>query len=270
MNSLKTLLLVLASLIVGPAGAADTVRVGGVGSLTPLMRLLIADYKKKNPAVDIQLLHPPLGSSGGARALVAGKLDLVLMGRERKPEEAGVTTPWLKTPLILASSGGKTRGLTRSEVADIYAGRRTSWDDTQPIRLVLRGLHESETALLRTLSPGVDVAVGEALTRNAGPIAENDIEALAMLTSIAGSLGSTTLGLIQSSGIDARKPEIVAIDGIKPDLRKLDKQSYPWFRTYLLMTTVQPVATVQAFVAYLQSPAAMALARENAYLPAKQ
>ena len=264
----KVMLFLLASLMIGPASAAETLRVGGVGSMTPLMRLLIADYSKRNPTADVQLINPPLGSSGGMRALSAGKLDLVLLGREKKPEEIGIAQPWLKTPLVLATGGGKTSGLSRNDLADIYAGRRTTWDDKRPIRLVLRGLHESETTVLRSISPAVDTAMADAIKRNAGPVAENDLEALGMLASIPGSFGSTTLGLIKSSGTEARMLECVAIDGMKPDAAKLEKQSYPWYRSYSLVTAVQPSITAQAFVTYLQSPAALAIAREHAFLPA--
>ena len=268
MNTLRVWFFLLINLMVASASAAEALRVGGVGSLTPLMQRLIADYAKRNPAIDIQLIHPPLGSSGAVRAIAAGKLDLALMGRELKPEESGIPQPWLKTPLVLATAGGKTRGLSRSDLADIYAGRRTTWDDGRPIRLVLRSLHESETTVLRTLSPGVDAAVTDALKRNTGTVAENDLEALAMLVSIPGSFGSTTLGLISSSGSAAQLLDYVALDGIKPDPRKLEKQSYPWYRIYTLVTPVQPSLAAQAFTTYLQSPAALAIAREHAFLPA--
>lgn len=264
MKFLKTLLFLLAGLIAGVAGATEVVRVGGVGSLTPLMRLLIADYVRNNPAVEVQLIHPPVGSSGGMRALAAGKLDVALLGREAKPEEKGVGQTWLKTPLLLATSGGKARRLSRNDLADIFSGKRTTWDDGKPIRLVLRGQHESETTMLRKLSPAVDTAVTAAIARNAGPIAENDLEAMQMISSIAGSLGSTTLGLMLT---ESRAIDILAIDGIRPDSKKLENQDYPWYRDYYLFLNDQPSATVRSFVSYLNSPAALSIARKYAYLP---
>lgn len=245
---------------------AETVTVGGVGSLSPLFNILGKEYARKNPGVEIVVVHPPLGSSGGLRALAAGKVDIALVGRTLKPEEAGQAKPWLQTPLVLATSGGKTKGLSRAQLADIYAGRRTAWDDGKPIRLVLRGAHESETQSLRAMAPEIDVAVGEALKRPGLPVAENDIEAIEMLDRIYGALGTTTLGLIKAEGA---RLDLVPIDGVKPSVTALSNGSYPWRRLYYLVSRPTPPPTAAAFLAYLNSPAAWAIARKLDYVMAQ-
>ncbi len=245
--------------------ARETLTIGGVGSLAPLVKLLIADYVSKHPDADVRLLHPPLGSTGGLRALAVGHLDVVLLGRELRAGESGELHPWVKTPLVLVSAGGKTQGLSRKELAEIFAGSRSVWDDGKPIRLVLRGAHESETRMLRSMSPDISVAVEEALRRNAGPVAENDLEAVSMMASIPGSLGSTSLGLITLEGLEGKKLQCVAIDGQTPEGGKL--ANYPWFREYYLVTMTKPTQATRAFLDYLQSPVALAMARKYAYLP---
>ena len=51
---------------------AETITLGGVGSMTPLLKKLGEDYKKRNPAIDVVVMHPPIGTAGGIRALAAG------------------------------------------------------------------------------------------------------------------------------------------------------------------------------------------------------
>lgn len=257
----------LLMLSLAPAGAvAETITLGGVGSLTPVVKLLGIEYAKKNAGIEINVIHPPMGSSGGIRALAAGKVDVALSGRNTKPDEAGKSKPWLQTPMVLATMGGKSNGLSRSQVADIYGGRKTAWDDNKPIRLVLRGEQETETAVLRSMSPEVNAAVADALKRPGLPIAENDIDAVELLAKISGSLGSTTLGLVTASGT---KLTALAIDGVMPSVKTAEDGSYTLVRQFYVVTSPTPSPATAAFVAWLGSPAALALARKHNYLPLK-
>lgn len=256
----------LLSLLISGAALAETITVGGVGSLSPLLGILGEAFSRQTPGVRVVVIHPPLGSSGGMRALAAGKVDIALTGRVLKPEEAGIAKPWLQTPLVVATSGGKTKGLSRAQLADIYAGRKTAWDDGRPVRLVLRGAHESETQSLRSMTPEIDAAVGEALKRPDLPVAENDIEAIKMIAQIYGSFGTTTLGLINTESI---RLDVVPIDGIKPSTKALIDGSYPWRRIYHLVSRPTQTPATTAFLSYLNSPAALALARKFEYVAAK-
>lgn len=245
------------------AALADTVTVGGVGSMTPLLKKLGEDYKKRNPSIEVVVLHPPIGTAGGLRALVAGKLDIALSGRSLKPGEVGQAHAWLHTPLVLATNGGKSKGLTSKDIADIYAGRKTTWDGGTQVRVVMRGVAETETAALRSISPEVDVAVSEALKRTDLPIAENDLDAMEVLTRISGSVGTATLGLVKA---DQSRLTVLSIDGKVPSAKALESGAYPWKRDYFLVTTpaIKPAAV--SFLNYLRSPPALKLAREFEYL----
>jgi phosphate transport system substrate-binding protein len=245
---------------------AETVTVGGVGSLTPLVQKLVDDYSKKTPGVEIVVMNPPIGTKGGIRALAAGKVDILLSGRELKPEEAAQSVPWVKTALVLATNGGKQKGFTRTQLANVYAGRQKNWDNSQPIRLVLRGEQETETRDLRLMSPELDAVVATALKRSDLPIAENDLDALEALTKIPGSFGTTSQGLLTASG---SKLTVVPIDGLKPTLKAVDEGSYPWHRHYVLGTTKTPSPAAAAFFAWLNSAPALAAARKLDYVPAK-
>lgn len=257
--------LLLAAVLPAP-GFAEPVRIGGVGSLTPVIKLLGAEYAKKHKGFEFDLVEPPMGSKAGLRALAAGKLDIALSGRAANPDETGVSKAWLHTPLVLATNGGRSKGLTRDQIAEIYAGRKTQWDDGKPIRLILRGDQETETKVLRSMSPAVDAAVSVALKTPGLPVAENDLDAIDNLARIPGSLGTTNLGLLMASG---SKLTVLPVDGVMPDARTADEGKYPYRRDFFLITGTAPRPDVAAFVAWLGSPAALAAARKLDYLPSK-
>ena len=246
---------------------AETIAVGGVGSLTGLAKLLGAEYAKKNPVFAISVIEPPIGTKGAIRALAAGKIDLALSARPLTADEAGLAQPWLQTPLVMATLGGKSQGLSRRQIADIYAGRQGQWDDNKPIRLVLRGDQESETKVLRAISPEVDAAVTEALKRPGLPIAENDLDALEILGRIPGSLGTTNLGIIK---VSASRLTALPIDGVVPTTQAMTEGRYPWRRQFYLITSTTTRPSVAAFVAWLNSAPAQALAARLDYMPIVQ
>jgi len=246
--------------------ATQTITVGGVGSLTPLVKALSLQYTKTHAGIQIVVMNPPMGSAGAARALVANKVDVALLGRPLKSDEGGQTTAWVRTPLVIATAGGLSKGLSRLQIAEMYSGRKVTWDNGQPVRLVMRGASESETTSLRTISSEIDSAVGEALKRNDLAVAENDLEALDTLARIPGSLGTTTLGLITAQGV---RIDTLNIDGKIPTVKNMESGSYPWFRSYYLGHRANPTPAVAAFVAYLQSPPAMAAARKLDYVTVK-
>lgn len=268
------------------AAEAQTITVGGVGSITALMRILGAQFCLQNPGVQVVIVRPPMGANGSMRALKAGMLDLALLGR--KPSAADMEqitiwtqTPqlplshapspaqivsWLKTPLVLATSVLSTVGVSRSQVADLYAGRKITWDNGAPVRLVLRGAGVAETLSLRSMSADIASAVEASLKRLDLAFPEDDITALEVLGNIRGSFGATSLGMITSNGAPIGA---LAIDGKYPSIKALESGDYPWAIEYYLVNKANPSPGIVAFIAYLQSPAALALARKLDYLAAE-
>lgn len=244
--------------------AAETLTVGGVGSLTPLVRQMADDFAKAHPRIEVSVIDPPIGSTGGLRALAAGKVDVALSGRPLKADETGVTVPWVRTPLVLASSDGRLDGLDTGTLVAIYEGRRKTWDDGRPIRLVLRGLFESETLMLRSLSPELDAAVQGAVQRREAPLADNDLTALDMLLKVKGSLGTTSYALALSAGPKLR---MLPLNGQQPSLENLAAGRYRWQRPYYLVHRSDASDATRRFLTYLRSDKGLQTARKLGYLP---
>jgi phosphate transport system substrate-binding protein len=244
---------------------AETITLAGVGSLSPLVSKLGEAFEKANPGHSVVVLQPPLGSAGGIRALNDRRIDVALAGRPLKTGEAGRAIPWLMTPLVVATQGGQLKtGLDTKTLADIFAGRRTAWDNGKPIRFVMRGLQDTESQLLRGLSREVADSLETLFKRSDFPVAENDLEAVETLERISGSFGTTTLGLLK---VQNSRLQTLALNGEQPSLLAVQKGKYSLTRKYFLVTGAEPQPVVAAFLAYVQSPAAMKLAARYEYAP---
>lgn len=262
---------VLALALAGAAcrSPAETIRVGGTGSATPLIQQLSELYRRSHPDIQITLIRPPLGSRGGMHAVAAGRLDLAISATPPDSDDApklAPPLPWLTTPLVLAGRDVPPGfNLSRQQLADIYAGRMTQWPDGQPIRLVLRPGRDADSLLLRRLSPLLDAAVAQALRRNVLPIAQEDLDNLQLLERTPGSLGTVALGhlLVSASPLTP-----IAIDGIWPSSQSVRDGSYPLSRTLLLLTARNPGHATRAFVDFLRAAATARFVQRWEFRPA--
>ena len=134
---------------------AETVRISGTGGAIGGMRLLAEAFRKAEPGVDVIILQS-LGSSGGIRAVLAGKLDIGLSARPLSPEEMAQgprQTAYARTAFVFAVNPDVKRSdATLAEIIDIYAGRKTTWEDGTTLRLILRPAAEKFVRFVR--SPG--------------------------------------------------------------------------------------------------------------------
>jgi phosphate transport system substrate-binding protein len=161
---------ILAALLAaGPRSAvADTIRISGIGGAAETIRLLGEAFRKVRPDVRFVLL-PSIGSEGAVKAVVAGDLDIGLCARPLTGEErarGAVETRYARTPLVFGVNRSiKTSGLTLASVVEIYAGKRNHWEDGSRVRLILRPPTDSDTPVLKRMSPEMDVAVESASRR---------------------------------------------------------------------------------------------------------
>lgn len=250
-----------------PAGA-ETLKVGGTGSSAPLVALLFEAFRQQAPDAILDQVSPPLGSGGAVKALAGGHLDLAVTGRPLNPDEqarVGRDFELATTPFVFASAGGrKAKGFTLDEIADLYAGRFTHWNDGTPVRLVLRADFESDTQMLKAMSPAMARAVATAAQRPGMALGQNDLDTLDLLARTPGSFGPTTLGLL--SGSDTRLATF-PIDGVAPSVAALKNGTYPWKKVLYVVLPRQPGQLAEKFAAFLRSAPAHAVLLRHGYLP---
>jgi phosphate transport system substrate-binding protein len=258
----------LAAALIGAALAAEPVVVGGTGSSGPLMQLLIDRFRSSHPQAEFRIVTPPMGSGGALRALAAGKIDIAVTARRPDEDGAGirVAVELARTPFVMATRDGvRPRGFGLAELAEVYAGRLTAWDDGRPIRLILRAPEESDTLALRAMSPEMDAAVRAAAQRTGMVTAENDLDTLEVLEKVPAALAPTTLGLLHTLGKDHR---VLPLAGVAPTLVALESGRYPWSKRLFAVHDARPTPATRAFLDFLRTAAAQETMRRADYLPA--
>lgn len=279
MNSLLSiaysacLALALLAAFPGSVPAADraVLRIGGTGSGTVLLDRLTKAFLKKNRDVDVEIVYPVLGSSGGMRALADGRIDVAVIGRKAKPDEHPgqlEIMPYAKTPLVLATSRKKGQaGFSKAQFQTILENGGGTWNDGKRINLVLRQPSESDMRTLESLSPEIQAALGKLIKLPSTVTADTDLDALDLLTRTPDSLGPTTLGLLMLHD-SALVP--LTLDGVVPNLSTMDSGAYPLAKIlYVAFKSGVPSAPVERFIKWLHSAEAVSLLQSagHRYLP---
>jgi len=247
----------------------DTVRISGTGGAMETMRMLGEAYMKEHPGTRI-VLFPGMGSSGGIRAVVAGRLDIGLSGRalsEKERAQGIQATKYAMTPFVFgANRTVGISGLTMDGVAGIYAGKR-DWENGRRIRLVLRPREDSDIPTLKRISPKMSAAVDIALRRKGMIVATTDHDAADAIENVPGAFGGTTLSLVLS---EKRAIRVLALDGVVPSVRTLADRSYPYHKGFYMVTRNDSTAAVRRFMEFVRSPAGAAILSKNGQVPVRQ
>ena len=252
-RTLLTVVIVILILCPGIPLQAEEIRIGGTGGALGIMAKLAAEYKRSHPAV-VFTIQPSLGSSGGIKAVKAGALDLAVSARQPGVNEPDLDSRELgRTPFVFATAKKTPLSeITLHEVEDIYAGRISKWPDGRYCRVVLRPVTEHDTGLLKGLSPEMERAVSAAVVREGMIIGVTDQENAVAIQTVPGAIGTITLGQLVT---EDRKLKALALNGMRPGLDTLANGSYPYSKSYYLISRPQPGAAVSSFLAFIRSSA---------------
>ncbi len=233
---------------------AERVLIGGAGSAMGSMRALADAFKKTHPDFQYEVL-PNAGTSGGIKGVANGVLHIGLATRlpfENENASGIEVAEYARTPLLFVANKPDVKGLSYSDITDIYAGRLTKWPDGSPIRLVLRPVRDADTLIFSKSSPEMGMAIAAAHKRKGLSLAITSDETMEMVPRVKGSLCSTTLAVI------ARTPEsqvnVMAINGVEPTLAHLKNGTYPYFKPlYVAHDPKRSSALVKRFVEFVRS-----------------
>lgn len=246
---------------------AGTVRIGGTGSALGVLTILKNAFETSHLDMKI-IVVPALGSGGSIKAVAADALDIGLSGRPLKPTERAQSLTEqeiARTPLVLATMHPHA-GFTLNELAQIFDGTLRTWPDGSVLRPILRPEAESETQLLRALSPAIDRSLSSARARPGVHVAITDQDSADAIERIPGALGTSTLALVVS---EQRKIKVLALNGVTPSATALARGEYPYFKPLYLIARSNPPAAVRAFMRFVLSAQGTKILRDNGYLPMK-
>lgn len=246
----------------------ETLTVGGTGSAMPLVEQFAQAYGNLEPSVKVRVIKPPLGSDGAVRAVLAGAIDLAVLGKpltEADKAQGGQDWELGRTPfLVVTGKQPSPPGFTIAQLAAIYSGKMTTWSDGSSIRLVVRGLFESDTLILRRMSPSMDRAVDVALARPGMVVPTNDLENMDLLERTPNSLGTSNLALAWAQN---RKLNVLSIDGKEPTLAALRQGTYPYFKDIYLARGPKLSPVAQGFLEFILSASGKEILDRAGYVP---
>ena len=236
----------------GPVGA-ETIRVAGMGGAVEGMRLAGEAFQKTHPQTNVAIV-PGLGSRGGLKALQAGAVDVVVSGPPAPAVEPGLlSVEFGRTPIIFATGSLRPgAGVTMADLVEIYSGRKTAWPDGSRLRVILRPNGDSDTVVLRALSPAMNRAIDDGFNLPGVKIAATDQDAADAIGSIPGAFGMSTLLHVRA---EARQLTPLPVAGVAPGLAALANGSYPYAKTLYLVRRGEASVAVQQYLGFLASPA---------------
>lgn len=251
----------------GLGAVSGPLTIGGTGAALGTMQKLADQFQKNHPAVRVAVL-PSLGSGGGIKALVAGKLSVSVSSRPiTDTERAKGVQAWeiARTPLVFATSlDTPVSNVTLEQLAALYSGATSHWTNGTLVRPVLRPADDIDTLLVMDMSPALRQAVQAAHRRDGNNIAITDTDSADELERIPGAIGTSTLSLIKSEG---RRLKMLSVAGVSPSVQELANGTYPYQKSIYLVVPPHPSPVAQAFVTFLASPAASTLLAQTGNIP---
>lgn len=244
-----------ASILLVSAAMAEEIKLGGTGNALGTMRLLGEAFSKNNPDIKVVVLNS-LGSSGAIKAVPRGVIDIGLTSRALTDEERATgikDVEYARSPTVLAvHAKSKAIALTHDQLADIYTGKLANWPDGSVIRPILRQPGDDNTRQIRELSPVLEKALVTAEQRPGLAFATTDQEAADRMESTPGSVGVTTLALINSEGRQLRP---LILDGVEPSVKNASSGTYPLVKKFFFVCKSIPSAAAQQFMSFVGTPA---------------
>jgi phosphate transport system substrate-binding protein len=234
---------------------ADTLKIAGTGASIGALRTLAEAFKKFHPGTDVVFVYG-LGSAGAREALQASAIHIAVTGKPGNlPENMPGATivEYGKTPFVFATSkSNSVSGLTSEQILAIYNGTMSIWPNGKRLRLVLRPETDSDTDMLKSISPAMEHAVKAALQRDGMKFAITDQDSADAIESIPGAIGTSTLSLILS---EKRPLKVLALNSFAPSVQTIGNGRYPHFKTFYLVARSPLPEDARQFILFVRSPA---------------
>lgn len=257
--------LALAGVLAPACARAQGIKIGGTGGALATMQMLADAYRKVDPAAEITVL-PSLGSGGGIKAVLAGAIQIAVSSRPLNTDETrwGASAfEYGRTPFVFAVPlKTKVDTITIKDLVEVYSGTRERWPDGARIRLVLRPVGDSDSDMVKSISPEVRQAKILAEKRPGMLFAVTDQESADNIEKISGAFGSSTLAQIIT---ERRALKPLRFNGVEPGPKTLADGSYPFYKPLYVVTSPKTPAVAQQFVAFVRSAPGREILAQTGY-----
>ncbi len=249
-----------------PASSANLVFISGSAAVTPLLKMLAAEFSKKENDVQIVFL-PDSHSEAGITGTTEEEYDIGSLSREMLPGEKGSSLRYLhlaKDGMVFATNlNVKIANLNSDQIRDIYAGKIANWSEVggpdARIAVIDRPEHTSAKLALRRTFLGDELVV----TPDAVSV-ERPWQVTDSIQLIPYSIGYTSLGEIVSENPPVN---IISVNGVAPTPSNLKEGRYRFFRPFGFVLGPHPKASTMKFVNFIFSEAGSRIIENSGYVP---
>jgi phosphate transport system substrate-binding protein len=228
----------------GNSGAALTI--AGSTSVQPFAEKLAETYMSAHAGIAINVQGG--GSTAGVRAAETGAAQIGMSSRHLKESEASLRqfTIALDGIAIIAHASNPVAGLTREQIAAIFAGEITHWSQVsgahRPIHFVTREEGSGTRGAFEEMVMGKKDIAPRALVQDSnGAVRE-------IVASDPDALGYISLGLLD------RRVRGLAVDGVAPTHEAIVGKRYAIVRPFLFLTREEPAGGPKAFIDFVLGP----------------
>jgi phosphate transport system substrate-binding protein len=257
-----------------------TVSIEGSSTVQPFTLELIPAFEEAYPDVTV---NPPsgLGSGAGISAFINKEVDIAQASRAIKDDEIQQAKDGGQDPYetrifndalaVVVHPDNPVSELTEEQVAKIFAGEITSWDELGGSGDITVYTRNEESGTFAYMEEDV---IQKVLGKEAGYAADVNKQASAPagLSAVSGDpKGIFYAGLGNLAEIPAGSVKVLMIEGATPSAATVKDGTYPIARGLFYYTDGDPMSTdnkaVAAFIEFALSPAGQKIGEELGFLP---
>lgn len=261
---MKRIMLFVAVLVIAATSAhADTIKIGGSGSMIPLLTSLAKAYMKKNPKETVEVNQKSMGQPGGIAALNAGAIDIAMSAMPITAEQAKLKVEQIEIArvagVIAVNRSVTASNLSAQQLCDIYAGKIINWKE-------VGGADAPISTLTRPESDSTKIMFRKAFACMAGLKEASNVLNLPKSADMFSALTSTTnaIGLVDSIALGdaAGKFKEIKVNG-----KSHQDSRWPFILRNNLVLGKNRGEAVQAFLKFIQSAEGQAIIKSEKATP---
>ena len=277
-NNTKMILAVLVTAIVCIAGTfvvagngnggennSSTVTVAGSTTVQPLMVEFQEEFEKYS---NMKLSVTGGGSGAGVETVKNGIAEIGMLSRDLKSTEAGHPTIIAKDGVvILVHTGANVSNLTLEQIAKIYSGEYTNWNQVGGANLKINPIIREEGSGTRDCLDTILATVPGFNTNayNKYPTQSSTGSMLTQIQNVSGSIGYVNLGVLSS--VDKSKTAAVTVDGVEVTSENVINGTYEISRNLILITKdAQPSGEIQFFLNWILSEQGQKIVEDEGFV----
>ncbi|MBT0662859.1 substrate-binding domain-containing protein [Geobacter pelophilus] len=262
----KLVLLLAIAMVAATSAQAETIKIGGSGSMIPLLTQIGKAYVKKYPQDSVEVNQKSLGQPGGIAALNAGAVDIAMSAMEITPEQKKLGVQPIEIAQVagvIGVSGNVTvKELTSQQLCDIYGGKIKNWKQVggadAPIAAFTRPESDSTKQMFRK---------GAACMANLKEAPE--IMNLAKTADMHNALETkpNAIGPVDAIGLAMAKGKFKAIKIDGKSFEGLASGKWPFVLHNNLVLGKNKGEAVKRFLGFIKSPEGQAIIKGDKALP---